>query len=249
VTCRADPKALLLAPRPVSTIIITSQYFLLRRGAANGVVYAGGALGGVTLSLSFEQLIQKVGLPWTFRIYGFAIFLIGYPAAWHLVERPVRQAKHLVDLTLFRDHRFLLLVAGAVIGCFPLFVPAFFLPSYATTIGLSSGQGAGLVAGYNVASLVGRLSFGASSDRFGPLNCLITTLVINAVSFLAIWPVASPNTIIRLARSLLTPPFPLPFPQRTRQVSTTITPLVFFIVLNGAANVSPSLSPGFRLPN
>lgn len=174
-----------------------------------GIVYGGGALGGVILSLSFEQLIQKVGLPWTFRIYGFAIFLIGYPAAWLLVERPVRQARHLVDLSLFRDHRFLLLIAGAVIGCFPLFVPAFFLPSYATTIGLTSAQGAGLVAGYNVASLVGRLGFGTASDRFGPLNCLITTLLLNAFSFLAIWP-----------------------------VSTTLTPLIFFVVLNGAANVS-----------
>lgn len=87
-------------------------------------------------------------------------------------------------------------------------MPPFFLPSYATTIGLSSSQGAGLVAGYNVASLVGRLGFGASSDRLGPLNVLILTLIVNAISFLAIWP-----------------------------VSKTVVPLVFFVVLNGAANV------------
>jgi len=63
-----------------------------------GIVYAGGAVGGVTLSLSFEQLIQRVGLPWTFRIYTALIICIGYPAAWLLIERPVRQAKSLVDV-------------------------------------------------------------------------------------------------------------------------------------------------------
>lgn len=97
-----------------------------------------------------------------------------------------------------------------MIGVFPLFVPPFFLPSYATTVGLSTGTAAGLVAAFNVASLVGRLSFGASSDRFGALNCLIMTLVINAFSFLVIWP-----------------------------VSTSIVPLIFFVLLNGAANVRP----------
>lgn len=82
----------------MATISVISQWFYLRRGVANGILYSGGAAGGVVLSLSFEKLIQKVGLPWTFRIYTAAIVLIGYPAAWLLVERPVRQAKSLVDM-------------------------------------------------------------------------------------------------------------------------------------------------------
>lgn len=81
-------------------------------------------------------------------------------------------------------------LVGAI-GTFPLLVPPFFLPLYATSLGLTSSAGAGLVAGFNLSSAVGRLGCGLLSDRIGPLNTLILALALTALSTLAVWPASS----------------------------------------------------------
>jgi MFS family permease len=108
---------------------------------------------------------------------------------------------------LFRDRKFGVFFCSAAIGLFPLFVAPFFLPMYGTSMGLSPSSSAGLVAGFNLASAVGRISFGQVSDQIGPINALIIALVWNAISLLVIWP-----------------------------VSTSLAPLVVFVISNGMAN-------------
>jgi MFS family permease len=99
-----------------------------------------------------------------------------------------------------------LFLAGAV-GTFPLFVPPFFLPLYSASLGFSASAGAGLVAGFNFSSAVGRLGFGYMSDLLGPLNTLFLSLLFSATSMLVLWP-----------------------------VSSTLAPLIAFVIINGAAN-------------
>jgi MFS family permease len=99
-----------------------------------------------------------------------------------------------------------LFLAGAV-ATFPLFVPPFFLPLYSASLGLAPSAGAGLVAGFNFSSAVGRLCCGFMSDSIGPVNTLLISLILSAVSMLAIWP-----------------------------VSESLGPLVVFVIVNGAAN-------------
>ena len=99
-------------------------------------------------------------------------------------------------------------LAGAV-GTFALFVPPFFLPLFAHSIGLSASTGAGIVAGFNACTAIGRIGAGFACDRFGSTNMLLLTMALNAVSMLAIWP-----------------------------VSNTIGPLVVFAAFNGIANGS-----------
>ncbi len=90
---------------------------------------------------------------------------------------------------------------------FPLLVPPFFLPLYSQSIGLSSSTAAGLLAGFNFSSAVGRIACGLMCDRLGALNTLLLSLSLSAVSMLALWP-----------------------------ASTTLASLAAFVVVNGAAN-------------
>ena len=70
-----------------------AQYFRARRGLANGIVYAGGGLGGTAISFAIDGLIQRLGPAWTFRIIGFVTLGTGLPAAWVVKERaPIRSA-------------------------------------------------------------------------------------------------------------------------------------------------------------
>ena len=58
---------------------------------ANGIVCAGGGLGGTAISLSMNAIIQSVGPAWTFRILGIVTFATGLPAAYLIKERcPIR---------------------------------------------------------------------------------------------------------------------------------------------------------------
>ncbi|KAJ7890303.1 monocarboxylate transporter, partial [Mycena leptocephala] len=149
----------------------------------------------------------SLGPAWTFRIIGLITLATGLPAAWLIKERTTIRTAGFIDWSLFRDIRFIILFFAGALGTFPLFVPPFFLPLYASSVGLSASTGAGLVAGFNFSSALGRLGCGFASDRIGPVNVLFLALLLSAVSVLAIWP-----------------------------VSTSLTPLVLFVVINGAAN-------------
>ncbi|KAI1823635.1 major facilitator superfamily transporter [Xylaria intraflava] len=193
------------------TFIVTSsmpaQYFSKKRGLANGVVFAGGGFGGAVLSLVLDPLIRMSGLAWAFRTLGLATLVTGLPAAWFLKERTAARRGGLVEWRLFRDPSFIFIFLAGAIGTFPLLVPPFFIPLFAHAIGLSSATGAGLLAGFNFSSAIGRIFSGILCDKIGPLNALFLALSLSAISMLAVWP-----------------------------VSTTLAPLAIFSVVNGLAN-------------
>lgn len=189
--------------------VIPNQWFSTKLGLANGLVKAGGGLGGAVLSLALDAMIQKFGPAWAFRILGFLTLATGLPAAWIVKERyPIRSATF-IEWHLFRDFSFLMLFLAGAIATFALFVPAFFLPLYTHSLGLPSGTGAALLAGFNFSTAIGRLGSGYMCDTIGSLNTFIITMLINAISMLSIWP-----------------------------VSNTLAPLTAFAILNGVANGS-----------
>ncbi|KAI1818363.1 major facilitator superfamily domain-containing protein [Poronia punctata] len=193
------------------SFIVTSstpaQYFSKKRGLANGVVFAGGGFGGATLSLVLDPLIRSAGPAWAFRTLGLATLATGIPAAWLLKERTALRHGGFVEWRLFKDMSFVLIFVAGAIGTFPLLVPPFFIPLFAHAIGLTSSVGAGLLAGFNFSSAIGRIVSGMLCDKIGALNALFLSLSLSAVSMLAVWP-----------------------------VSTSLAPLAAFSVVNGLAN-------------
>lgn len=108
---------------------------------------------------------------------------------------------------LFKSFTFDIIFLASAIGTFPLFVPPFFLPLFTRQLDLPSGAGAGLLAGFNLASAAGRIICRLFCDRLGPLNTLFAVMLATAVSMLTIWP-----------------------------ASTSLGPLVLFVIVNGLAN-------------
>ena len=190
------------------TLSVTpAQYFLRKRGLANGIVYAGGGLGGTVISLAYERLIEATGISWTFRIVGLMAYATGLPAAWFIINRTPANRRVFIEWSLFREVKFTLLFITGVIATFPLFVPPFFIPLYAGSVGLSASTGAALLAGFNLASAFGRIGFGLICDTIGPIHALFFGLFLSATSMLAIWP-----------------------------VSQDLGPLILFVIIAGAAN-------------
>lgn len=187
--------------------VTPAQYFHRKRGLANGIVCAGGGLGGTVISLSMNAIIQHIGPAWTFRILGLMTAATGLPAASLIKERCPIRSPAFIEWRLFRDFKFVTIFLVGVIATFPLLVPPFFIPLYSASLNLSSSTGAALVAGFNLSSAVGRLGSGIAADALGPLNTLFIGLFLTTVSVFVIWP-----------------------------VSDSLGPLVAFVVINGAAN-------------
>ena len=188
---------------------LPAQWFNSKLGTANGLVKLGGGLGATIMAVVVQALINKVGIPWTFRILGLFSLASGVPAALLVKERASSNNAPFVDLSLFRSIPFCCVFLAGAVGTFALFVPPFFLPLFAHSIGLSASAGAGIVAGFNACTAIGRFGAGLACDRFGSTNMLLLTMALNAISMLAIWP-----------------------------VSNTIGPLVVFAAFNGIANGS-----------
>jgi MCP family monocarboxylic acid transporter-like MFS transporter 3 len=185
------------------------QYFSARLGLANGIIKLGGGVGGCVMAIALNGMYQRVGIAWTFRIQGLMTLALGMPAAWMLKDRVPLRNTPFVDWSMFRSVPFIATFIASAIGTFALFVPPYYLPLFAQSIGLSSGTGAGLVAAFNACNAIGRFAAGPLCDRIGPLNMFVITMVIQAASMLAIWP-----------------------------VSNTLGPLILFAMLNGIANGS-----------
>ena len=183
------------------------QWFNSKLGTANGLVKLGGGLGATTMAVVVQALIDKVGIPWTFRILGFVSLASGIPAALLVRERAPSNNASFVDLSLFKSIPFCCLFLAGAVGTFALFVPPIFLPLFAHSIGLSASAGAGIVAAFNACTAIGRFGAGFACDKFGSTNMLLLTMTLNAVSMLAVWP-----------------------------VSDTMGPLIAFAALNGIAN-------------
>ena len=187
--------------------VTPAQYFSRKRGLANGIVYAAGGLGGTVISFALDGLITSLGTAWTYRVIGFVTLATALPSAYLLKERAPITAMPFIDQSLLRDKRFIVLFLAGALATFPLFVPPFFLPLYSNSLGLSSAAGAGLVAGFNFSSAVGRLLLGLNADLVGPLNTLLLSLVVSGISMLVIWP-----------------------------ISNSLAPLIAFVIINGMAN-------------
>lgn len=190
-----------------ATNTLPVQWFSSKLGTANGLVKAGGGIGATVCPLAAQALIDSVGLAWTFRTFGFLVLATGVPTSLLLKDRtPVARSSRF-DWSLFQNAPFLTLASAGAVGVFALYVPTFFLPLFAKSIGLSASTGAGLVAGFGGSTTLGRLLSGWVCDRIGAFNTLLITLLINSLSMFAIWP-----------------------------VSSSLPPLLLFAVVNGLAN-------------
>jgi MCP family monocarboxylic acid transporter-like MFS transporter 3 len=188
--------------------VLPSQYFSSKLGLANGLVKFAGGFGGAVLSISLDKSIINVGTAWTFRIMGICCLATGIPAAFMVKElNAPRGRAPFFEFSLFRDWGFSLIFLAGSIGVFALFVPPYFLPLFAQSLGLSSTTGAYIVASFNFCAALGRLGSGVMCDRIGALNTFVLASLLNVISMFAIWP-----------------------------VSSMLAPLIVFALLNGVAN-------------
>ncbi|KAF9016517.1 MFS general substrate transporter [Hymenopellis radicata] len=175
-----------------------SEWFVNKRGMANGVVFAGTSVGGLIIPLTLPQLIQAYGLPKTIRIFSVAIVVILAPLLPLLRPRipdsrtrqqiPAPQSKEWMKNTTI----WIALAANTLQG-FGYFVPVVWLPTFARELHVTTSQSALTVAFLNGASVFGRLSMGYLSDILNPFFLAISTLLSTSLVTFIVWGLLSRN--------------------------------------------------------
>lgn len=175
----------------------TSQYFNKNRGAAIGLAVAGSSIGGVALPIALSQMLynSNLGFGWTVRIIGFIMLaLLGLACIAIRARLPSRKERFFL-LSAFKEPPFFTLVGATFLLLFGIFIPIFYLPTYAAEHGMSSQLSSYLVSILNGASFFGRVIPGILADKVGRLNMLCGFGICTGILILC-WQKTSTNASI-----------------------------------------------------
>ena len=117
---------------------LAGEYFERKRGLAVGIVYGGSGLGGAVFSIGLSKLISEVGLERGVRIAGCIALATLIPASFTLRRKTATPIARF-QLAYLKQTNFLLMIAATGLMTFSLFVPPFYIPSYAVSAGMCVG--------------------------------------------------------------------------------------------------------------
>ncbi|KAJ8080184.1 hypothetical protein PM082_017014 [Marasmius tenuissimus] len=187
-------------------ISFMSEWFVERRGLANGVLFAGTAAGGMILPLILPHLISSYGSSKALRILGIAIaavlvsslpFVNGrLPDLRNRVRGPgprglATRNTSIRERDWLKNTTFWVLVTANTFQGFGYFVPILWLPTFASALNLSSTNAAITLSVLNGASVAGRLLMGYLSDKLNPWLLALSTLIFTSLSTFILWGILS----------------------------------------------------------
>jgi MFS family permease len=150
----------------------TGQYFNKNRGAAMGLAVAGSSLGGVVWPIALGKMLYNPNLSfgWSVRISGFIMLALIGPACTAIKARlPPRKGTFFLP-EAFKNPQFLGVVGSTALMLLGLFLPFFYLPSFAVANGMSTDLASYIIAILNAASFFGRVIPGVLGDKLGRYN-------------------------------------------------------------------------------
>lgn len=173
----------------VGSVGIAPQWFLRRRGVANGITASGSGIGGLMYSLATGAMISRLGLPWAFRILGILSFVVNLIAANLLKDRnkAIGSRHTAFHLPLFKRPEFLLYLGWGVLSMLGYVVLIFSMANFALSVGLSPHQGSIVSALLNLGQGLGRPFVGMFSDRLGRINIATFLTFLCGLFCFVIW--------------------------------------------------------------
>lgn len=179
-----------------------NEFWIERRGMAYGVLCASSGVSGIVMPFAIEAMLNKYGYPTTLRAITVGLAVLTFPLTPFLKGRLPPSEQITIgptDWSCLKKPLFWVYCTSNVIQGLGYFFPSLYLPSYATSIGLSSAHGALLLALLSVSQVLGQFTFGYLSDHKLPLNFLVvTSTLVSAIAALAIWGLARSLAVLVL---------------------------------------------------
>lgn len=182
-----------------SSVGIVGQYFRRRRALCLGIVFSGGAIGGILFPIIMRTLFPKIGFRWTIRVVGFIIIACFVIEAILTVDRndvinPDAKSQSFYQKTLgkiklgaFKEFTFSTLVISMMLTGFTFLLTLTYVISYAVAAGYTYHEATNLVVVMNATSIVGRSCGGYLADKFGRFNMFLAVNTTCTFCFLVLW--------------------------------------------------------------
>ncbi|CAF9939081.1 MAG: hypothetical protein HETSPECPRED_001478 [Heterodermia speciosa] len=184
----------------IPSVTVVGTYFSTRRSLAIGVATTGSSIGGIVYPFVLRRLIAKIGFGWAVRVMAFIMLATLLISLSVMRSRlPPRKSGPIVDFSAFRDPAYSIFLASVLITYTGLYVPFFYVESYATSIGISGDVAFDMLIIMNAASVVGRLLPPFFADRTGNLAMLIPCTFFSAIIILAWIRVSSQEGLIAIS--------------------------------------------------
>lgn len=173
----------------VTANALIPQWFLKKRGMANGVFTGGAGLGAIIFSLSVQALIDSVSLPWAQRYVGIFCGGMCFVSAFFMFERKqlFRRQVKIVNLRLLVRGDVWLAIVWGTIAMFCCGIVGTVLSSYGVSIGLDHHQSSILTCVLSVGIIVGRPLLGYLADLIGSINAAFVSTIFFTIFILAWW--------------------------------------------------------------
>jgi hypothetical protein len=138
-------------------------------------------IGGVLYPIILHQLIPRLGFGWATRVLALiTLVTLTVPVAVMRMRVVPKARRALVDLSAFRDAPFVLFTVGCFFIFMGLYIPMFYVQSFAIEEGITSENLAFyMLSIINAASVFGRLVPNFIADTVGPLNCPTGFLLVS----------------------------------------------------------------------
>jgi MFS family permease len=168
----------------VPSVALASTYFFKNRAVALGLCASGSATGGLVFPAIAQQLLPKVGFPWTIRVMGF-VMMVGMIAAATLMKPrlPPRKSGPLIEWAAFAELPFFFFCLSAFFLFWGVYVGFYYVGSFAREIlHTSQTTNIDLLLTMNGVGVPARIIPAYFSDRtFGPLNSILPFAAIAGV--------------------------------------------------------------------
>lgn len=156
-------------------LALVSTYFSRNRSLAISICASGTASGGLVYPAIVQQLLPRIGFPWTMRVIGFVVLGIQCVTIALLKPRlPPRKSGPLVEWQAFRELPFSLFCIAMFLIFWSLYFAFYYIGSFGRDIlHFSVADSINLLLILNGVGAVGRVVPGYLADKyFGPLNLI-----------------------------------------------------------------------------
>ncbi|KIP09016.1 hypothetical protein PHLGIDRAFT_506278 [Phlebiopsis gigantea 11061_1 CR5-6] len=175
-----------------------SEWFVQRRGLANGILVAGDNTGGVLFPIILPALISKFGIMITTRIYAIALVVCLLPVLPFMKARLPEARVHGpaprsggARSSWMKDRTFWFFITINTLQGFAHFVPLTWLPTFASDLGLTTAQSSLTLTLVNAASIFAGFFMGYLSDRYNVWALAFVSLLLTSLATFVLWGVLS----------------------------------------------------------
>ncbi len=173
---------------PILTMV--DEYWVRRRGMAYGLLCSATGASGTVMPLMLQVLLKRFGYRITLRAMAVMLFVLTGPLIPLLQGRILQQhnSSPKTDWSFLKKPLFWIYSVSNLFMGFGYFFPSLYLPSYATSIGLSGAKAALLLTLMSLAQVGGQFTFGYLSDGKLPINALMSvSLAVAAIATFSAW--------------------------------------------------------------